>query len=464
MESPVFPGGYHEFRIAGAPTPGFYKQFSGLGTLSEPLSYRNISCEGNAQPPRSGQSLPSEEERDFPFLPELRPQLFPQGFSGAFCTAGLAAEFSQFGKIMMYLLKAVRRGEPSIHALIQGISIGVLLDMFREAGTIEDEIGQAYPLHLEDSRSDPVGQRRNFVRHQSRNSGKTSFQRGRSRSRHDAVARPHEAIAVGPIFYNEGDIAVPQGAQILFGEVGSPDAVEREIGIFFQQPLCSSGKSGKQGFHFLAAASGHEPDAMMHRLDVLYALVIHKIHQRIAHIGHVHVVAAIEGDFEGKDGEHTLYMFPQEIHPACTPCPDLGRDEVVHRDAEATGDLGDAEIEVRRVDEQDGVGAYTFHLAPNAAEHAKDTRQRGEYFRNAHDGKFFYAEQVLLPGFGKAVAPHADHAKFAFRGHRAQGRKQRPPLQVTRYLAGVYPQCFHACSFMCGHEEWRSAPAWDTSG
>ena len=216
-----------------------------------------------------------------------------------------------------------------------------------------------------------------------------------------------------------------------------------KVGKLLHKKARRSRKGRHEGIHLLAAAAGHEPYAVGNGGDVPYALVIHKIHQRVAHVRHIHAVGTVEIHLKGKNGEDAPDVFLQEFYAARAPRPHLGRNEVVHGNAERVGYFRHAEVELRRVDEQHGVGPHARHFPAYAAQKAEDARQAGDDLHDAHDGKFFHAQQVFLSRAGKVVAAHAHHAKVAFRSDVAQGGKQRAALKVAGNFTGIDPQCFH---------------------
>ena len=85
----------------------------------------------------------------------------------------------------MDTLEDGRVGEPLVHALVERFGVSLVLDMLREAGTVEDEVGQAYPLDLEEVRGHPVGEGRHLVGHQRGHVGKAGLKGSRTRRRHE---------------------------------------------------------------------------------------------------------------------------------------------------------------------------------------------------------------------------------------------------------------------------------------
>ena len=152
-------------------------------------------------------------------------------------------------------------------------------------------------------------------------------------------------------------------------------------------------------------------------------------------------MAAVEIHLEGQDGKDAAHVAPEEAYPAAPPGPQLGRNEVIDRDAQGVGHAGHAEVEVRRVDQQHGIGPRLGQLGPDAAEQAQDAGQAGQHLHHAHDGQFLHPEQIVLPGSRQVVAAHAYGLKR--RVQPGQGGQQGSGLHVAGQLARVDPQGAH---------------------
>ena len=104
-------------------------------------------------------------------------------------------------------------------------------------------------------------------------------------------------------------------------------------------------------------------------------------------IRHRHFVAAIEIRFERKDHDHPRDVRRDLLHASAPPRPHLRRDVIDDRNAERATALRDAQIEIRIVDEQHGVGTLYFdardQLIEDAAEHP-EMSQHVEEADNAH--------------------------------------------------------------------------------
>ena len=66
--------------------------------------------------------------------------------------------------------------------------------------------------------------------------------------------------------------------------------------------------------------------------------------------GDVHAGGAIQRFLERKEHEHLADQASDGPDPARPPGPDLGTDEIAHRDAESVGRASEQEVEVRKID------------------------------------------------------------------------------------------------------------------
>jgi uncharacterized protein YdeI (YjbR/CyaY-like superfamily) len=118
----------------------------------------------------------------------------------------------------------------------------------------------------------------------------------------------------------------------------------------------------------------------------------------VAGEGGVDVAVAVEGFFEGEDDHHAVDALLDPAEAAAFPGPELGADEVDDGDVKGFEFAGEAEVDVREVDEDGRGGASLFDGRYEAAVGAVDAGGVAKYFGDAHVGYVFGADDALLSG------------------------------------------------------------------
>ena len=108
------------------------------------------------------------------------------------------------------------------------------------------------------------------------------------------------------------------------------------------------------------------------------------LHGGVAHIGGMVVALGIPLGFEGQDAVHVVDISLDVAHSPLLPHPHLGRDEVVHTDAQLVGMTRNLEVERRIVDEHHMVGSPVVDGTPGCAHEAQDGRQVLSHLDKAH--------------------------------------------------------------------------------
>src|SRR5260221_11554428 len=88
--------------------------------------------------------------------------------------------------------------------------------------------------------------------------------------------------------------------------------------------------------------------------------LVQLIDQRMPHIRHRHAMLAIELLLEGKDHQHVIDDPGDLLYPAAAPRPDLRGNVIEDAHAELMAPAGHTQVELRIVDEDDGIRAVSL--------------------------------------------------------------------------------------------------------
>ena len=86
------------------------------------------------------------------------------------------------------------------------------------------------------------------------------------------------------------------------------------------------------------------------------------IDERMSDMDRFHPVAAIEIDFKGENHQHSIDQSRNRAHTAPAPGPDLWAYVVHHLNTPPVEGFGQAEVEIREIDQQGGTGLSLVHL------------------------------------------------------------------------------------------------------
>src|SRR6516165_2844272 len=117
---------------------------------------------------------------------------------------------------------------------------------------------------------------------------------------------------------------------------------------------------------------------------------------------------AVERLFEGKDHDHAIDVFANQLDAVLLPRPELRAHKVDDRDAERMEFAGKAKVDVGEVDEDGDVWPAVADGLAQLAELAVDARQVQDHFRDAHDGHVFRANDAVEAGSNHARPAHAE--------------------------------------------------------
>ena len=120
----------------------------------------------------------------------------------------------------------------------------------------------------------------------------------------------------------------------------------------------------------------------------------------------VDTALAVEGLLEGKDDEHLGDALLDPAKAAALPGPELGGDKPDDGNPRAAEVAREAEVDVRKVDEDGDRRAIAADGADEAAIAGVDVRDVAENFGHAHDGDVLSADGLLL-----GLAGHLGAAK-----------------------------------------------------
>ena len=158
----------------------------------------------------------------------------------------------------------------------------------------------------------------------------------------------------------------------------------------------------------------------------------------------VDAALAVEGLLEGKDDQHLRDTLLDPAEAASLPGPELRRDQPDDGDARALEVAGEAEVDVRKVDEDGDGGLVAANGADQLAIAGVDARDVAEDFGDAHNGDVFGADDLLL-----VLASHLGAAEAGEGGVRktcAEGSDELGTVGVAGGFAGREKDARIGCS------------------
>lgn len=123
-----------------------------------------------------------------------------------------------------------------------------------------------------------------------------------------------------------------------------------------------------------------------------------KLCEGMADEGGVDSACAVERLLEGEDDHHAVDALLHPAQAAALPGPELRTDKVDDGDVEGFELAGEAEVDVREVDENGGVGVARFDGGYETAVGAVDLRHVPDDLGDAHVGDVFGADDAVHSG------------------------------------------------------------------
>src|SRR5882672_1360572 len=150
--------------------------------------------------------------------------------------------------------------------------------------------------------------------------------------------------------------------------------------------------------------------------------------------GCIHSAVAVEPFFEGKNHQHFVDVIAQEQDASLTPCPELWRNVVGHRNAALLHLPRYAPVERWRVDHDGEIGLAAVGFCDQTLVKAINLGQMAEDFSDADDGEIFRVDD----GFATcgAHASSADAEEFELRIAAAQGFDELRAVHFSGSFAG----------------------------
>ena len=124
----------------------------------------------------------------------------------------------------------------------------------------------------------------------------------------------------------------------------------------------------------------------------------------------------VEGDLEGEEDRHHVDHAPDPGDAPASPGPHLRGDEVEDLHPLALGELGEPQVEVWVVDQDQQVGGGVAELLLEDVETFDDDREMGDHLDESHDSHDVGVHEGLDPRPSHAVPAHAEKAGFGGQG------------------------------------------------
>ena len=134
----------------------------------------------------------------------------------------------------------------------------------------------------------------------------------------------------------------------------------------------------------------------------------HLVHQRVADPGHLGPVTAVEVDLEGEEHHHQVDHLGDGANPPAPPGPDLRTDVVEHRHPPPLQLTGEAQVELREIDQHRHRRAATVHRRQQLGEHLAGAGQDLERLGEADHGDLGAVGEGIQTGRPQLVAAEAE--------------------------------------------------------
>src|SRR5262249_18387483 len=127
--------------------------------------------------------------------------------------------------------------------------------------------------------------------------------------------------------------------------------------IYIEFPLDQRkrfGKNGKMPPNFDLTAAWHNSNqrlVALHKRSLGAHLLPHNFYKRMPNVSDGNSLSFVKLLLKRKDGDHVFYIVFQKMNAALPPCPDLRADEIENGDALTFEQTGDAEIEIRKINQ-----------------------------------------------------------------------------------------------------------------
>ena len=168
----------------------------------------------------------------------------------------------------------------------------------------------------------------------------------------------------------------------------------------------------QQRAHLHPPRSRQQRDAQRVRLARGFADVRELLDERMSDVGHRHVVRFVELFLEREDDEHPVDVLRDVPHSPPPPGPELRRDVVDDVQPQLLAALGQAQVELGIVDEEDDVRTFALDLLDDLIEDAPEHRQMAEDVEEADDAHLAGVMEERHPLAREQVAADAEHLQF----------------------------------------------------
>ena len=143
---------------------------------------------------------------------------------------------------------------------------------------------------------------------------------------------------------------------------------------------------------------------------------------------------AQEGLLEWKDAQQQVHGTTNPLDPAWSPGPDGGTHQVDRGDAGSTQTPLKPQIEIRRIDTDEDIGAQIEKIVSECPAQSDQFPQVTKYLGQPHHRQAFHREPGLTARRQHPRSGHADEARI--RHQPRQFLDQRGPQDIARDLVG----------------------------
>ena len=167
--------------------------------------------------------------------------------------------------------------------------------------------------------------------------------------------------------------------------------------IFIFVAKLGSGGQHRRQIHpdFFLPAAGQQRNPLFRNVKIILGSKLQACDRRfrsisewMSDIADVNSMLPVEVLLEGKDHNHLADIFADLLHPAGTPRPDLRAYKVKNRDTRFVKLTGQTQVEVRKINEDGGIGPTLFSFSHKLVEFFPNLREMSKDFSQAHHRHF----------------------------------------------------------------------------
>ena len=292
-----------------------------------------------------------------------------------------------------------------------------MLDQLTGHRFARHDVADPYVRHLDHPLADLVAERGNPVNDHHRDPHQGEFHGYGTGDRDGRVAGDHDVVVSARddadlksrLLHLEGDVlrAQRRGEReqqlqirpVPFQELGGLQDVRQQLGdLAFAAPRKEPERAARgvqsEGAQRLLFAHGRA----------------HHVKERVPHEGDRDPRVLVEGDLEWEQHRHPVDDPADAVHAAASPGPDLRADEVEHLDPGPLGYLGQPQVEVGVIDQDEKRGGGGEEPSFQDVEILDDDRQMPQHLHQPHHGHLVGVHQGLDPSLAHAVTTHAEEA------------------------------------------------------